>query len=247
MGGTVTAKAEGADGNLIELVFVDSGAVTGNLANVVSVIDHTITVDIDSADYTGTRFDAVKTAIDGDTDAAEFLTLTDGARAAATLELQEEITFTAQFEGADTITIELQGGGTAGSEVVSVASGAITVTIENGVSTDTQVKTAIENSTEASSLVSVDVTVGTGVPLTDMGGTPAPLIGGAGGGIFTVGTHYIDETSGTGGSVQSSIGTRSLVDGLDEQYPQGANIGFRCVVPMEGDQYSDSLHSYTYD
>lgn len=65
------------------------------------------------------------------------------------------ITYTAVAFGAsgNAITVTVVGGGTAGSEVVTVDGNAITVQVEAGVSTVTQVRTAINGSTPAAALV----------------------------------------------------------------------------------------------
>jgi len=52
-------------------------------------------------------------------------------------------------------TIAMTGGATAGSEVVTVVDSAISIQIEDGVSTDTQVKAAIAAKAEANALVTV--------------------------------------------------------------------------------------------
>ena len=75
----------------------------------------------------------------------------------------QDLTYTSKLYGEEgnDISIEYVSGGTAGSETVSVADKAISVTIEDGVSTADQIKAAIENSQDASALVSVSVS-GTG-------------------------------------------------------------------------------------
>lgn len=67
--------------------------------------------------------------------------------------------FEADVAGADgnDITIEFTDGATAGSEVVSVLGSAITVQIESGVSTRTQVKDAIDGFPAAAALVDVSI------------------------------------------------------------------------------------------
>lgn len=55
------------------------------------------------------------------------------------------------------ITIAYTGGGTAGAEVVTVTGNAISVQIQSGVSTATQVKTAVDASVAASALISVAI------------------------------------------------------------------------------------------
>lgn len=55
--------------------------------------------------------------------------------------------------GGNSITIAFTGGGTAGAEVVTVVGNAISVQIQSGVSTVTQVRTALNASTAAAALV----------------------------------------------------------------------------------------------
>ncbi len=72
----------------------------------------------------------------------------------------QDLTYTCDSVGSDgnNITIEYTGGGTAGSEVVSVSTLAITVDIQPGVSTATQIKAAIEGFIASAVLVNVTVT-----------------------------------------------------------------------------------------
>jgi predicted glycosyltransferase len=72
----------------------------------------------------------------------------------------QDLTYTADAAGpgGTAITIAYTGGGTAGAEVVSVVGNAISVQIESGVSTATQVKTAVDASAPASALISVAIT-----------------------------------------------------------------------------------------
>lgn len=81
--------------------------------------------------------------------------LTDEGVAAALT--QEDLTFKARQKGSegDTISIALVTGGTAGAEVVTVDGLDIEVEIEDGVSTATQVKAALDNSPEAMALIEV--------------------------------------------------------------------------------------------
>lgn len=75
----------------------------------------------------------------------------------------QDLTYTADLRGTagNSITIAYTGGGTAGAEVVTVLANAISVQIQSGVSTGTQVKTAVDASVAASALISVAIT-GTG-------------------------------------------------------------------------------------
>ena len=87
---------------------------------------------------------------------------TGAAPTSATLTLQD-ITYTAVTPGTsgNSITVSYTTGGVAGSEVVSVIGDAISVQIQNGVSTATQVLAAINASAPATALVSGAIT-GTG-------------------------------------------------------------------------------------
>lgn len=75
----------------------------------------------------------------------------------------QDLTYTAVTRGVagDNITIAYTAGGTAGSEVVTVVGTAISVQIDDGVSTATEIETAIDASAAALLLVGVAVT-GTG-------------------------------------------------------------------------------------
>jgi hypothetical protein len=100
---------------------------------------------------------------------AEFFTLlisSDFAQAdivasQATLTL-EEVLFTAVTAGWDgnDLSVEFTGGATAGAEVVTVADGKITVQIEDGVSTATQVVNAVNGDDDASALVTASTSSG---------------------------------------------------------------------------------------
>lgn len=82
---------------------------------------------------------------------------------AATLTVQDLKYTSILLLGAEgnALSIEYLSGGTAGSEQVTYKAGLISVKIEDGVSTADQIKTAVENSIDASRFVSVTVT-GTG-------------------------------------------------------------------------------------
>lgn len=71
----------------------------------------------------------------------------------------QDLTYTAALPGTayDAVTIAYTAGGTAGSEVVTVLGTAISVQIDSGVSTATQVKAAIDGSLSALALVSVAI------------------------------------------------------------------------------------------
>ena len=75
----------------------------------------------------------------------------------------QDLTYTAATRGTsgNSITVAYTGGGTAGSEVVSVVGNAISIQIQSGVSTATQVSTAFGLSAPATALASVSIS-GTG-------------------------------------------------------------------------------------
>lgn len=84
------------------------------------------------------------------------------AGTAATLVVQD-LTYTAANVNVDgnSITVAYVAGGTAGSEVVTVTGNAISVSMDTGVSTATQIKAAIDASAAALALATVAIT-GTG-------------------------------------------------------------------------------------
>lgn len=92
----------------------------------------------------------------------------------------QDITYTAATggSGGNAVTIAYTAGGTAGSEVVSVISSAISVQIQSGVSTSAQVLSAINASAAALALVSGSITgLNTNVQTAPSG--PTSLAGGA--------------------------------------------------------------------
>jgi hypothetical protein len=76
-----------------------------------------------------------------------------------------DILLTAVASGTSLVTFKYTGGATAGSEVVSVSGNAISVQIQNGVSTAAQIVTALTNSMAASALVVATTAVGTNAQL----------------------------------------------------------------------------------
>lgn len=85
-----------------------------------------------------------------------------GSAGTAAVLVSNGITYTAIRFGTagNSITIALVSGGTAGAEVVSVVNKAISVQIQSGTSTRTQVKTALDASLAASALISTSVASG---------------------------------------------------------------------------------------
>lgn len=130
------------------------------------------------------------------TDAGAFATLVDNG-----------ITWTAVTMGADgnDITVALVAGGTAGAEVVTVSGTAISVQIEDGVSTRTQVETAVEASVAASALVGINVA---------SGGTAATLLAAT----ALASGDDTDFTSTLKGMSVSQIGTGVYQIDLEDSY-----------------------------
>jgi hypothetical protein len=109
------------------------------------------------------------------------LTFTVPAETAATL-TKGGVTYTAVAnlgKLGNNITVAYTAGGTAGAEVVTVTGSAISVQIESGVSTITQVRTAVNASTAAAALVTATGTSGTAVS----SATASALTGGVTGGV----------------------------------------------------------------
>lgn len=104
------------------------------------------------------------------------------AETAASLIVQD-LTYTAVADlgsGGNSITIAYVAGGTAGTEVVTVTGNAISVSIEDGVSTATQIRTKINASAAAVALVSCAIS-GTGSTV-QVAATATALAGGIAGG-----------------------------------------------------------------
>lgn len=118
------------------------------------------------------------------------------------------ITYTAQIMGSagNSITIALVAGGTAGAEVVTVSGRAISVAIESGVSTRTQVKTALDASAAALALINTSVT---------SGGTAATLSAAA---PLASGADTVLNAVGLSGLVVSQIGTGLFQATLSDPY-----------------------------
>lgn len=72
----------------------------------------------------------------------------------------QKILYRTRRDVVGTVTVAYTGGGTAGAEVVSVVGNAISVQIQNGVSTTSQIRNKLENSLAALSLVTVKVDEG---------------------------------------------------------------------------------------
>lgn len=153
------AGSNGAAGNSIEIILV-AGGTAGS--EIVTVVGSNIYVKIQNGASTYTQ---VRTAINASAPAAALVTAAGtsasfmtAANAPATKTTQG-LTLTAvvnnlgQGSLGNAITIAFTPGATAGSEVVTVTGNAISVQIATGVSTVTQVRTAMQASTPCTALV----------------------------------------------------------------------------------------------
>lgn len=118
------------------------------------------------------------------------------------------ITTTAVTMGSagNSITIALVAGGTAGSEVVTVSGKAISVSIQSGVSTRTQVKTALDASAPAAALIST--TVASGATAATASAATA----------LATGTDTVLTAVGCQGMVITQIGTGLFQAALSDPY-----------------------------
>lgn len=134
------------------------------------------------------------------------------------------ITYTAKLFGVsgNLITVTLTAGGTAGAEVVTVVGNAISVQIETGVSTRTQVKAAIDGAAAAAALVAVSVT---------SGGTAATAAAAVtlAGGIDGVASFYGPAVLS---AVRSGVGEYTIV--LQDAYVKfmGAHMTMLAATPV---------------
>ncbi len=127
------------------------------------------------------------------------------------------LTLTAVLMGSagNSISIAFTTGGTAGAEVVSVSGNAISVQIQSGVSTVTQVRTAINASAAAAALVGVTGTSGSAVSAA----SALPLLTGADA-VFTI--------VGMSSVALSQIGTGLYRLTLADPYP--SMIGMSIMI-----------------
>lgn len=124
--------------------------------------------------------------------------------------VEGDLTFKAQAAGVagDSITVELLDGGTAGAEEVTVTDLAISVSMEDGVSTAAQIKAAIDASAEAIALIEVIIADGESATAQDAF-AEAPLAGGRDLGDFVVEGQpvYIDDATGLANASDESAVT----------------------------------------
>lgn len=150
---TLTALASGTDGNSIRFKYV-----TGTLDVTTSSNDITITFPVDTHASTiaaavnadveanllvkaeGTPTDTPRLAM-----ASSFTALAGGAAAVAASVVVQDLTFSADVTGtaSNGVTVTYVNDGTAGAETVAVSNGAITVHMQSGTSTATQINTAV--------------------------------------------------------------------------------------------------------
>lgn len=138
-----------------------SGNEGATLTITVDAVNASGTVEANAvqADDTVTIEGVVLTAKRSPVGEAQF----SGAQAVAASLVVQDLTYTAATPGlaGNSITIEYVGGGTAGDEVVTVDGTSVTVEIEDGVSTATEIKAAWDAEAGALALATVAVT-GTG-------------------------------------------------------------------------------------
>jgi hypothetical protein len=155
----VNANGQGSLGNNITVALIGGGTAG---AETVTVTGNAIVAKIQSGTSTFTQ---VRTALNNSTAAAALATFVGTSGSAMTRtgtlasKVTQGLTLTAVDDpnGVDTngnnITLTITGGATAGSEVVTVVGNAITVQVQSGVSTVTQVRTAMQASTPCTALV----------------------------------------------------------------------------------------------
>ena len=99
------------------------------------------------------------------------------------------VTYTsvALTQGANLISVAYTGGGTADAEVVTVTGNAISVQIESGVSTITQVRTAVNAAASAAALVTATGTSGTAVTTASASLLTGGITGGGAGTLMFIG------------------------------------------------------------
>jgi hypothetical protein len=144
----------------------------------------------------------------------------------AALEVQD-LTYTAVVPGAagNSITIAYTGGATAGAEVVSVVGNAISIQIETGVSTATQVKAAFDAESDATDLAAVAVS-GTGGTAQVVAAADA-LEGGVGSNALCA------------ASLASAINANATLDG--RVVAAASSLGVVTITAIEGGELGNSV------
>ena len=121
------------------------------------------------------------------------------------------------------IQVELTGGGDVTNETVSISGNVITVNIENGISTNADIATALASDPGAAALVNVYALDGAGAK---------------------------QNVSGAFGTTPNLImSPQNLSGGLDAEQNRDPEIGFRCLItiPAGTSYWSDSYHKYDYN
>ena len=156
----------------------------------------------------------------------------------------QDLTFTADSAGeaGNAITIEYTSGGTAGSEVVGVNGSAISVQIESGVSTATQIKTAIDGSGPAAALVDTVISGTAGNAQTTVSATNLA-------GTGSVGDVYVASDAGTvdfgAGNIVFATGDWAIYNGTTWEKSSNTNTVSSVntqtgAVVLDADDISDT-------
>lgn len=177
--------------------------ITGGTAGseVVLVLGNVIQVKIQSGVSTATQ---ISTAVAANSTAASMVTTS----------IRPDGTHSGDVQTAPVSATNLTGGaaaiGAAGAEIVSVTGSAITVTLQSGVSTATQVKAAIDASTPARALVSVAISGTPTTGQTTFVGTASftggvDQVGSAGSEVVSVSSNAITVTLASGASTATQV------------------------------------------
>lgn len=154
--------------------------------------------------------------------------------------VEGDLTFTAVTPGVvgEEISIEFLDTGTAGAEVVTVVGKAISVSMEDGVSTATQLKAALDAKAEALALITTAIASGQGAVAQDAfaednladGDAPFVVIGAA---VYLHPTLGYGVASGFSGAVATGAVYRSaILTGIDPI--SGAEVQSYALVDMPG-------------
>lgn len=167
----------------------------------------------------------------GNNISVEYFQFTPAAKASRNI---QNIAFVADNFGAagNLISIEYTGGGTNGAEIVSVISNAISVQIEDGVSTATNIKNAIDAFPAAAALVDTTI-IGLGSTAQTIHG-PTFLLGG----LDAFGEAGDEEVTITGTDIQvtleSGVSTATQVKAAIEAHPSFGALGVTITVSGVG-------------
>ncbi len=159
----LTANAIGSDGNNITITIEDDNTLTApGDSPVVSVSNLSITVNADTTIFTGHSTDDIVTAITGDSAASALVAASNGSAISANPAtyarvVDQGISYFAAGTGPDGMTISItltSSVGVAGSEVATVTGPpwAVSVTMEDGLSTPDGICDAIDSNTAIATL-----------------------------------------------------------------------------------------------